>query len=53
MTARKSSTLTLRIGPAIKDALRTLADREHRSITNLIEVLIRNYCSTAGGTIPT
>jgi hypothetical protein len=45
MVATKSTTLTLRIDPDVKEALRTAAGQEHRSLTNMIEVLIRDYCS--------
>lgn len=45
MAASKSTTLTLRIDPDVKEALRTAAEQEHRSITNMVEVLIREYCS--------
>ena len=44
MAASKSTTLTLRIDPDVKEALRTAAEQEHRSITNMVEVLIREYC---------
>jgi len=44
MAATKSTTLTLRIDPGVKEALRAAAEQEHRSITNMVEVLIRNYC---------
>lgn len=40
MSATKSTTLTLRIDPVVKEALRTAAAQEHRSITNMVEVLI-------------
>ena len=48
----KTSTLTLRIEPGLKEALKTAADREHRSIANMIEVLIRDYCQRNGVAIP-
>ena len=48
----KTSTLTFRIAPALKDALRTAADREHRSIANMIEVIIREHCARNGIAIP-
>ncbi|MCO7556600.1 hypothetical protein [Metapseudomonas otitidis] len=44
MAALKIATLTFRIEPGLKDALRTAADLEHRSIANMVEVLIRDYC---------
>ena len=48
----KSATLTFRIDPALKEALRIAAAREHRSIANMVEVLIRDYCGRNGITIP-
>ena len=44
MSATKSTTLTLRIDPDLKEALRNAADQQHRSVTNMVEVLIRDYC---------
>ena len=44
MAINKTATLTLRIDPDLKQALREAAASEHRSIANMIEVLIRNYC---------
>lgn len=32
--------------------MRTAADREHRSIANMVEVLIRDYCGRNGIAIP-
>lgn len=46
MTNTKSATLTLRIDPDLKEALRATADKEHRSIANMVEVMIINYCAT-------
>lgn len=48
MRPGKTSTLTLRIAPAFKEALRMAAEREHRSIANMIEVLIRDHCQSNG-----
>lgn len=48
MTTGKTSTLTLRIEPAVKEALRLAAARDHRSIANMIEVLIRDHCGSSG-----
>ena len=44
MSNSKTATLTFRIAPALKNALRAAAAREHRSIANMVEVLIRDYC---------
>lgn len=52
MTTGKTSTLTFRIEPGLKEALRSAADREHRSIANMVEVLIRDYCGRNDIMIP-
>ena len=52
MATAKTTTLTFRIEPGLKVALRTAADREHRSIANMVEVMIRDYCGRNGITIP-
>jgi hypothetical protein len=48
MPPTKSTTLNLRVDPAIKEAVREAARRDNRSIANLIEVLIRNHCAEIG-----
>jgi len=48
MATEKTTTLTFRIEPNLKEALRTAADRDHRSIANMIEVMIRNHCAVNG-----
>lgn len=40
MSRAKSETLTLRTTPEIKELLKMAAEREHRSIASMIEVLI-------------
>jgi predicted HicB family RNase H-like nuclease len=52
MTPKKTSTLNLRIDPSVKEAARIAAQREHRSVANLVELLIRRHCETAGIPIP-
>ena len=52
MANAKTATLTLRIDPAIKDGLRLAAEKEHRSLANMIEVMIRDYCGRNGVPIP-
>ncbi len=52
MANSKTATLTFRIDPALKEALRIAAHAEHRSIANMIEVLIRDYCEERGIAIP-
>jgi hypothetical protein len=48
MATTKTATLTFRIDPGLKEALRTAAHQEHRSIANMVEVLIRDYCERSG-----
>ncbi len=52
MVKTKISTLNLRINPAIKDAVREAAALEHRSVANMVEMLIRRHCNQSGITIP-
>ncbi|WKN22046.1 hypothetical protein [Azotobacter vinelandii] len=52
MATIKTATLTFRIDPGLKDALRVAADQEHRSIANMVEVLIREHCEQRGIAIP-
>lgn len=53
MVKKKTATLNLRIDPVIKEALKAASDREHRSIANMIEMLIREHCAKTGHSIPT
>lgn len=48
MATAKTTTLTFRIEPNLKEALRAAAKHEHRSIANMVEVLIRDYCERNG-----
>lgn len=43
---RKSDTLNLRVTPELKELIRLAAEREHRTIANFIEVLVRQHCAT-------
>lgn len=53
MATAKTTTLTFRIEPNLKQALRLAADKEHRSIANMVEVMIREYCARVGVAIAT
>ena len=44
MAETKSTTLTVRIQPTVKAALRAMAEQERRSLANMIEVMILDYC---------
>ena len=48
MARTKVATLNLRIDPGIKEAVREAAVREHRSVANMVEMLIRRHCDKAG-----
>jgi len=48
MPKTKISTLNLRIEPGIKEAVREAAAREHRSVANMVEMLIRRHCTETG-----
>lgn len=48
MASIKTASLTIRIEPELKEALRLAAEAEHRSVANLIEVLIREHCNKNG-----
>ena len=52
MAPKKSATMNLRVDPIIKEAARVAAAREHRSVANLVEILIRRHCEQAGIPIP-
>jgi len=52
MAKTKVSTLNLRIEPGIKEAVREAAAREHRSVANMVEMLIRRHCERAGISVP-
>ena len=48
MAAVKTETVTVRIEPAVKAGLKAVAEQERRSLANMIEVMIRQYCDAAG-----
>lgn len=52
MSSNKTATLTLRISPEMKEKLRNAAMYEHRSIANMVEVLIRDYCEKNSISVP-
>ena len=52
MAKTKIATLNLRIDPVVKEAVRQAAEREHRSVANMVEMLIRRHCEGAGIVIP-
>jgi hypothetical protein len=52
MPALKTETITVRIEPAVKAGLKAVAVQERRSLANMIEVMIRQYCGRSGVAIP-
>lgn len=52
MARSKISTLNLRVEPGVKAAIREAAEREHRSVANMVEMLIRRHCGREGISVP-
>ncbi|UTA46862.1 hypothetical protein L1F30_11890 [Simiduia sp. 21SJ11W-1] len=52
MAPKKTATLNLRIDPILKESLRIAAERQHRSVANMVELLIRQHCEAHGIPIP-
>ncbi|MBM3105889.1 hypothetical protein IIE18_12145 [Pseudomonas sp. V1] len=48
MASSKSEVISVRVEPHIKAALQVAADRELRSLANMIEVMIVAYCRANG-----
>ncbi len=45
---QKTQSFTFRVTPCLLEALREAAEREQRSVSNLLEVLVRKHCVDAG-----
>lgn len=45
---RKTETVNLRLSPRMKELLRIAAEREHRTLSNMIEALVLAYCESKG-----
>lgn len=48
MAVAKSQVVSVRVEPHIKAALQTAADREMRSLANMVEVMVVSYCRAQG-----
>lgn len=48
MAAAKSEVVSARVEPPIKAALQAAADREMRSLANMVEVMVIAYCRGNG-----
>ena len=44
MARQKTEAINLRMTPQMKEMLRLAADREHRTLSNMIEHLLIDYC---------
>ncbi|WP_299454276.1 DUF1778 domain-containing protein [uncultured Pigmentiphaga sp.] len=52
MTRLKVETLSIRTSPNIKQLLRAAAEREHRSVASMVEVLVIEYARKHGLQVP-
>lgn len=48
MAAAKSQVVSVRVEPHIKSALQLAAEREMRSLANMVEVMVVAYCRARG-----
>jgi len=48
MAAAKSQVVSVRVEPHIKAALQSAAEREMRSLANMMEVMVVAYCRAQG-----
>lgn len=48
MAASKSQVVSVRVEPHIKAALQAAAEREMRSLANMVEVMVVTYCRGMG-----
>ena len=48
MDAEKTVGLSFRVTPRLKHMLEAAAERERRSLTNMLEVLVEDYCERHG-----
>ena len=51
MSSGKTEVVSVRVEPHIKAALQSAADREMRSLANMVEVMVVTYCRANG--VPT
>lgn len=48
MAQLKTQVVSVRVEPQIKHALQAAADKERRSLANMIEVMVMTYCQGNG-----
>jgi uncharacterized protein (DUF1778 family) len=47
-TLSKTATLTLRVPPEVKALLAAAAEADRRSLANMLEVIVHEYCERQG-----
>jgi len=52
MVAKKTAALNIRIKPNLKNAISDLAIKHHRSVANMVEVMIIQQCERDNISIP-
>jgi hypothetical protein len=52
MSERKTEVVNLRMSPTVKEHLRLAAAHERRTLSNMLEVLIEDYCRAKGLSLP-
>lgn len=48
MSEQKTQPTSFRLNPMLLAALKAAAEREHRSQANMLEVMVREYCTLHG-----
>lgn len=48
MSEQKTRPTSFRLNPTLLAALKAAAEREHRSQANMLEVMVREYCTLHG-----
>lgn len=48
MSERKTEVVNLRMSPRVKELLRLAAAHERRTLSNMLDVLIEDYCHAKG-----
>jgi hypothetical protein len=48
MASVKTQAVSVRVEPHIKEALQSAAEKEMRSLANMVEVMVVTYCRTHG-----
>lgn len=51
MSERKTEVVNLRMSPRVKELLRVAAAHERRTLSNMLEVLIEDFCEAKGLTL--